>query len=283
MPKRNLAFFDPKHNQWLFDVLVNLTMEQKSKLNTRELRELRSKSTIKKFVATGNLEKKLILLTKLGVEWNILFYVPNKFSTDIIKQAYRQYAIKASADTVEKMVKSKTFVLSSRDVAISLAMMNMNCHSDIWLPNIEFLKVRQTTNEIAANISRSMSDRNLVKAFNQGYNGLRIVTNIVNEAMLLDSYLMSVYSLQQLDMVILNLLFKTPNNYVAVSYIKTELKHTYKPIVIGLRCSYLWKQKKMIDKMPAAENVSSYRITQEGILTVGAIANFIVNRAAGLT
>jgi hypothetical protein len=281
MPKRNLAFFDPKHNEWLFDVLISLSHEQKQRLNTRELRQIRNKSEIKKFVATGNLEKKLILLTKAGIEWSILFYTPTKFRTEIIKDAYRQYAIKGKpVEIIEEMVKSKTFVLSSRDVAISLAMMNLNCHSEFFIPNMEFLKVRKVSSELLANISRGMSEKNLNREFMVGYNGLRVVTGIMNQTMLMDSYLSSVLSLQQLDIVILNELFKNPNNYVTVDVLKRNFHGTYKPISIGLRCTYLWKQRRMLDKMPASENKASYRITQEGILTVGQVANMIVNNSS---
>jgi hypothetical protein len=281
MPKRNLAFFDPKHNEWLFDTIMNLTHEQKQRLTYRELRQIRSKTEVKRFVATGNLEKKLILLTKAGIKWNILFWHPDKFKTSIIKEAYRQYSIKGkSVQLIEDMIGSKTFVLSSRDVATSLAMMNMNCHSELFIPNMEYLKVRQATNEMQANISRGMSDKNLNREFMVGYRGMNVVAGIINQTLLMDNYLASVLSLQPLDMVILNELFKRPNNYVSVDFLKNELKATYKPISIGLRCVYLWKQRNMLDKMPASEKVASYRITEQGILTVGQVANMIVNNSS---
>lgn len=281
MPKRNLAFFDPKHNEWLYDVLVNLTHEQKERLNHRELKSIKTKSQIKKFAATGNLEKKLILLTKVGIEWSMLFYFPTKFTTGLIKEAFRQYSMSGKAvELTERMLETKTFVLSSRNVAIALSMMSMNCHSDVWIPNMEFLRVRKITNQMVANISRGMSDKNMVKEFNSGYDGVKVIARIVNQAMTVDNFLSSVLGLQPLDMLILNMVFHTPYNYVSVDYIKAELKSTYKPQSIGLRCVYLWKQRGMLEKMPASENVAKYRITQEGILTVGQVANYIVNRAA---
>jgi hypothetical protein len=281
MPKRNLAFFDPKHNEWLYDMICSLNHEQKARLNHKELRQIRTKSDIKKFVATGNLERKLILLTKAGVEWSILFWVPKKFSNDVIKEAYRQYSIKGkSVEVIDEMLKSKTFVLSSRDVAISLAMMNQNCHSELFMPNIEFLKFRKFTNEMHANISRGMSEKNLNLEYQTAYNGLRMVASVVNQAMLMYNDLASTHCLQPLDIVILNMLFLKPHNYVSMDYIRRELKTDYKPQSIGLRCVYLWKQRGMLDKMPAKENVPSYRITQLGILTVGEVANTIVKNAS---
>jgi hypothetical protein len=69
-----------------------------------------------------------------------------------------------------------------------------------------------------------------------------------------------------------------PYNYVSVDYIKRELQSKYKPASIGNRCSYLFKERRMIDKRPASENVATYLIGQEGINAVGMINNHLVNK-----
>lgn len=250
-------------------------------MNTRELRQIRNKKAIKEFVAHGKLEKILILLAKAGIQWNLSFFTPGKLDAELIKSVYRQYSMKGKpVEIMDQMLKDNVFVHSSRDVAIALAMMNLNCHSEAFIVNMEFLRARKVYNEAAANISRGMSEKNLNREFNTGYNGLNVVTRIVNEGMLIDPYLSSTHSLQVLDMVLLNFFFAYPNNYVSIDKVKTDLKETYKPASIGTRATYLWKERGMLDKMPTAQKVASYRITQEGILTVGAIANRIVNMAA---
>jgi hypothetical protein len=279
MPVRNLAFFDPKHNEWLFDILMNLSQDQKARLNAAELRKIRNKTAIKQFVALGDFEKKLIMLAKVGVEFNVIFHIPDKFSKDLIKDAYRQYAIKKSVDVIDQMMASKTFVLTSRDVAISLSMMSSACHSDVFIPNVEFMRLRRHTTEAAANISKGMSERNLNREYNEGWQAVLLMARIYNQMLEVDTYLESVLNLQPLDLAILNILIQTPYNYVSLDAIKRQLRNAYKANSVMFRCTYLWKQRLFIDKMPAAQNVPTYRITQEGILAVGEIYNLLLNKA----
>lgn len=279
MPLRLKSFFDPKHNEWLYDIFSNLNAEQKALLNNREQRLLRNKGQLKKFIATGDYDKIHILLTKLGIQWSTVYYVPDLFDPELIKKAYRQYSMKGkSVKMLDEMLRQKVFVLNDKDVATSLAMMSMTCHSSAWVCNMEFIKIRQTTNEAMANISKGMSEKNMNAQFNQAYNGMKVIARLSNQIMLISSFLGNL-DLMPLDYIMMNYLFFHQNNYINIETIKQEFRSEYKPMSIGLRMVFLWK-KGYVDKMPAEERERRFRITASGILVLGQIYNYIVNHAA---
>lgn len=285
MPKRKNVFYDTKLNEWLFDRLVNLTADQIKNLNHYELRLIRNRSSIKAFVANANLEKKLSLLTKVGVEWNLSFFGKDYLPGELIKKVYRQYTMKGkTVEAIDEMFSKKVFVLNSRDLAISLALMSLNCHSEAYIINPHFMAFSQATKAMkSANIR--MKDAMAAKNLNVEHNNIsretKKMARLFIEMGRLDDFLSVQFNLQLLDAMILWLLYSMPYNYVSVDYIKGELRSKYKPASVGMRCAYLFRERKMIDKKPAKENTASYLITQEGIITVGLINNQLINRVYG--
>ncbi len=281
MPKRKNVFFDTKLNEWLFDKLVNLTADQKKNLNVHELRAIRNKSAIKAFVANGNLEKRLSLLTKIGIQWNLSFFENNFKPGELIKETYRQYTMKGkTVEVIDKMFDKRVFVLNSRDVAISMSLMSLNCHSDAYVINPNFLSFRASMKVLkSANISTLLQNMNV--EHNSISRETKKMAKLCIEASRIDDYLTAQFNIQLLDAMILWLLYSMPYNYVSVDYIKGELRSKYKPASVGMRCAYLFRERKMIDKRASMEKVSSYIIAQEGINTVGMINNYLVNRVYG--
>jgi hypothetical protein len=280
MAKRLYHFKDPIFDEWFFDYLSNITSEQKQLLNNHELGLIRNRKQLLDFVNTGNLEKKLTLLTKVGIEWHTLFYIPERFDFETLKKVYSQYQMKGKRlEEIINVVKSGAFVLSSKDVAVSLAMMNQNVHTDEYILNKKYLRVTPAYENLLANISKTVLDHTLVTQHKAVLEAQQYLASIFLETMLSDTFTEADLNLTPLDLCILCLLYNNPNSYYKMDYIRRTLKTKYKPGAIGVRCAYLWKERKMIDKLPTREREPSYKIMQNGIMAVGSLLNRIVNMA----
>lgn len=281
MPKRKKVFFDVKFNEWLFNQLVNLTPEQRQTLNANELRKLRNKTAVRAFVNMENLEKLLSICTKVGIEWNLSFFESGFKIGPLVHKAYRQYSIQGKpAEVIDEMFLKKIFVINSRDVAISMAIMSVNCHSENYIINPHFYAFNRNMRQLkSANISNMLTNQN--DEHNDVLRGTQKLAKLVSEALAIDDYLSAQFNLQPLDASILWLLYQTPYNYVSVDYIKSQLRSKYKPSSVGLRCAQLFKDKHMLDKRPASEGVISYLISAEGVIAVGMINNYLINKVYG--
>lgn len=280
MPRRRNLFFDTYFNEWLFDQLTSLNKMQTANLNHSELRMIRTETHIKKFIANENLEKKLSLLTKVGLQWNLSFFAAGiPITAEYLKNNYKQYTMTGiTVENVERMIRDKVFVINSRDMAIAMSLMSINCHSEIYLLNPNFTKFKRTRQTVKqAYVKKQMSLKNTNVLHNDIKAEVHNLIKLVMGSIEMEDYIIGVQHLQMLDMMILWKLYLNAQNYIDIEVLKRELRHMYKPQSVGLRCVYLWRERKMIDKRASFERSPSYIIAQEGIITVGMINNHIVN------
>jgi len=277
--------FDPKLNEWLFDYMKNLTIEQKNLLNHYELRLIRDNGALKRFVTNENLERKLSLLTKIGLQWNLMLSPTKKLTAEYVKKAYTQYAMKdKSVEIIEGMLKDRVFVYNSRDLAMAMSIMSNNNHSEVYVINPAFFKFNKDSKSFKyTNLQKNGygAAKNMNVKHEEVLRGTNNLMRIMFETKRLDDYVFSTFNLKMVDVMILWLVYAMPYSFVTTDFMKRELGSEFKPQMVGLRCTYLFRDRNMIDKRPSVEGKISYMITQEGIITVGTINNYILNRVYG--
>lgn len=278
MPRRKNVFFDPKFNEWLYDALTNLSADQRTLLNRYEVHMLRDSAALKRFIANENLERRLSLLTKLGFEWNLSFFKTSQYFGKAVRDVYKQYTINGkSVDNVAEMIRQKVFVINSKEVALCMALMANNCHSDVYMLNPAFLAFKKTRTTLTK-LGQGMAKSNETVRSKEFEAEAKTMSELIYQSIMCQDIILSMFNIRALDLAILLFLYRTPRNYVSMDNIKSELKTDYKPQSIGLRASYLCRERRFIDKRPSSENVNSYIIMQEGILLVGHVMNAILNR-----
>jgi hypothetical protein len=278
-------FFDDRWGEFLYNILSNLNHEQKSRLNDKELFMLKNDSTIKRFSTSAPLKRQMVMLTRLGYDWFFGFYPQGKQIPDLLKKAYRQHTIKETrVDVMQEMIESHVFIIDNKAVATALAMMAMNSHSDVFVINTQFLKIPslldhyEKTNNPLAGLLRDHNPNNVTAEFRDAMRSLDVFNEIVGEVYRAEDYVSSVLRISKLDYWILHYLFKHRNNYVTLDYLKRQIGHKYPGKAIAIRCTYLFKDRGLIDKIPKTSPVS-YTIKSDGILVLGEIMNMIINRA----
>lgn len=278
-------FFDDKWAEFIYNILTNLTRDQKSRLNGKELHLLKTDSAIKRFATSASAERQMVMLTKLGYDWFFGIYPVGKFLPDLMKKTYRQHTIKDTrVEIMQELIENHVFVIDNKAVATSLAMMAQNNHSDVFTINTEFLrlpKLLEQLNRTKDPLARLLQDHNPnnpTAEYRDALRAMEDMNELIGEAFQSVGYMESVLKLRNIDVLILHLLFRHRHNYVTVEYMKRQIGHLYPGKSIGMRCGHLFREMKLIDKLPKTEPVS-YTIKSDGILILGELFNMILNRS----
>lgn len=278
-------FFDDKWAEYVYNILSNINHEQKLRLNGRELYILKSDSSIKRFCSSGSLKQQMVLLTRLGYDWFFGFYPVGVMLPELMKKAYRQHTIKDTrTEVMQELIESHVFIIDNKAVATALSMMAMNNHSSVFMINSEFLKIPKElaiykkSSGALSDLVKEYNPNNVAAEYREAMRSLDLFNEIVGEVMRSEDYLKTVMRINKLDYWILHYLFKYRNNYVSIDYLKRQLHEKYALKGISIRCNYLWKELKLIDKLPKT-TTASYTIKSSGILLLGEIMNAIINRS----
>lgn len=284
--KEDNYFFDDKWNEYVYNILSNVSQEQKLRLNSQELQILKSDGAMKRFASSAPLRQQLVMLTKIGYDWFFGFYPAGKNMPELMKKTYRQHTLKDTrVEVMQELIDSHVFVIDNRAVATALSMMAMNNHANVFMINSEFLKIPrelaqyERSSVSLAKLVKDHNPNNATAEFREALRSLDLFNEIVGEVFRSEDYLRTVMGVTRLDFWILHFLFKHRNNYVSLDYLKRQLYEKYALKGIALRCNYLWKEMNVIDKLPKTTN-TSYTIKSDGILLLGQIMNTIINRSS---
>lgn len=283
--RRTNVFLDPKFNEWLYDRLMHINAEQASNLNIYELRMLKSQKHLKSFVSRENLERKLSLLTKLGFNFNLVFHEPQSSLGSLIKKTYRQFTMKGiTVESIDEMMQKKVFVQNNRDIALAMAMMSVNCHSEVYVLNAGFTSFRRDLKVLAAGqkkLALAMAANNSNIIYDEVSRSTKALSKTCLQVLQLEDFLSGVMNLRMVDIMILWVLAQTPYNFVGIEAIQRQLRVAHTPSMVASRAAYLFRERNMLEKKPAEEFKPTYIIAAEGILAVGKVNNHIVNSVYG--
>jgi hypothetical protein len=275
MARTSKYFNDPVFNKWLYAVIVNLTPAQKEFLNDRELYSIRDHKAIKSFINTAPQDKIDILLTKVGYKVARVYYATQKLNAQVVKDAYNQYCIKGkTVDVIDEMIRQDFFVVSDRDIAHSLALMSMNCHSSAYELNLSYPGIERTIRILEPKLLDSPSNAK----HREADEGLTHMSRLLFGCMSIEAFLKGRYGLTPADMVILLLLFYHRGRWVRISYLHRMTDTMYSKAVIARRASKLFMEWRYIERMTASSEVAKYTIMSKGILVVGEIIRYLVSK-----
>lgn len=273
-------FYDEKWTEMIFNLLSTLTHEQKLRLDMSELKIVSNKRGLKKFCAAGDFVRQITLLTKVGYDWFFGVYPAGKHVYPIMKKAYTQNAINnTSPEVIQEQLESRVFLIDNKSVAIALAVMSTNNHTELFDINKEFLKTPATLkylNRKQGAISSYLKGEEQSNEWHEVSAAMNKMREFVAEVFLLDEYMKNAWGLNKIDFLILHHLYQHQLRYVSVDYLHRMLPGI-SSTSISYRCGLLWSKNNYIDKLPKTDPVS-YTIKSDGILLVREIVHYIVNK-----
>lgn len=246
---------DPIINELAFDALFHLSQpEHRGKLTPTELRASYSAKKAKHFAGRTTLDEKLLLFTKLGIEWSFVIH-----ATDFkLKKTYDKFKELTVAQQVDKIAKERVLVLTDRRLATFANVLSKLSHSDTYLLNLDFHRVGDFMNNWSDRPNSENSQTSIEAAHRINKHSLKLCLTmkmIRGESLSGD-----------LDLLILMYLFDNSSDYVSRPTLDIYFGSLYKSTLIAASIKRLWESSR-IDKDPTIKK-PAYQITSLGITTV---------------
>lgn len=280
-------FFDDRWSEMIYNIISKLSKDQLLMLDAKELYHVKTDTNMKRFATHGGIDAQLAMLTKLGYDFFLGLYPHKVLLPDVMRKAYSQHSLKETRhDVILEMLEKKIFLIDNKSIATALAMMAQNFHSGDYVINGNFMKLPkfieqyQKSNDPLAQLLSEHNPNNSTAEYRDALRSLDLFNSFVGETFKAEEYMETVFKITKLDYLILYELFRFRNsgNYVSVEYLKRSLTGGAKSKAVPGRCTFLFKDRNLIDKYPA-KGTPMYTIKASGILLLGDIMNLIINKA----
>lgn len=276
MPRRNYHWQDAKFNEYLFEVISNLTQQQKDRLSPVLAAKLKTKEMTKRWINGANLDQKLVFLVSVGIELSLVFYQSGKMDAGLIKRTYNQIALRnIPAQNIKQMLDEKVFVIDSKSIAIALAMMSTNCHGDAYYINKNFLRLGTAINNMKWKVG--MAEKNVSRQVLAGQQDIATCARAFFLAMGLPYYLHGKSPLLPADLQVLFLLASTPTTYVTTQFIYRHLAFQHSEALINKTITRLEAHYQYIERLPRMGGERAHIITPTGLLEAAKYMHYMAN------
>jgi hypothetical protein len=246
---------DPFLNEYVFDCIVNSTIQQRKNLTGYLLKFTKNKTTARLFADDASFEMKLIMLARLGKSFKIIFESDEGFQVKRLKDIYHDYKLASRVATANEMLGRSTFVVSDKDVHVFLGILAQNCHSETYMMNRDYLRAGYVATQWeGAELPNSSEIHSSIEATKF------VVRMILNASMSLD-YVDGLTGVDDKMMRIMLYLYPYRNSYKSYKEILEYFKGTLRPKEIRLSLNGL-KKILYIQQMTREK---SYTLTGIGV------------------
>lgn len=264
MPKRFYLVNDPAFSEYVFNVLVQVPKKIILELSDKEQIIFRSHVNMRKFADNESNEKRLLLLSRIGISYCMLFG-PDKTDFDkLLEDTTATYEDpKARLQIIDQMAKGKIFVLSSRDILLSAHMAANNSHSQVYVLNYEYIQLQHRVAMINTDVY-NVQQKEVQQAFFDLANIVR-TTMIASDSMSIGS------GVPEGQMKLLLALFAQKGNFVSADALSSLCGEQMRSRFVSKMATELIRSKH-IDHLPVktvdAGRSSKYMINEKGIESV---------------
>lgn len=278
MPKRHYHVNDPAFSEYVFHVMRLCPAEKKKDLNPLELEHFRSEKNIRKFADDESLDKRLLMLSRIGISYCLVVAPVDNNIDPILEGVTSQYRSKASRkDIVEAMAKNKLFVLSSRDTLVLSHMAAQNSHSQIYVLDYSYLTLYEKMGRMKATSS----------IMNEGMDGLDMLAKAVQISMRGEDFVQSMCGVSKYELQILLTMYPYRDRMMRYDRISELMGESYRSTGVAQSCGHLERLGLLIRepgyRMEGQPRVSTrsqvYMISDKGIDAVLKYLTYITRKA----
>jgi len=242
----------PIINELCYDFITGITTEDRKKFPNSVLNNIATPYKAKRFVNTSSLDEKLLLLTRLGVQFSFIIHNKNPFNTKEIKARYEKYKGMAHDQLASEMAQEKVVVLSDRILINFLNVMSRLSHTDTYLLNMDFHRVGKAMVQ--------WQDR--IDMQGEAIEYARLINRLVLNAAIALKTVKHYHLAAEIDQIILMHLYEKQGQYVpreTIYRIFSLFRRT--AITAGIKRLF---DRVFIERNPEETNQYEYQITSLG-------------------
>lgn len=208
MPNKVLVR-NPALNEWVWNILYNITPEQKAKLSAPYLRILKSSVRSKSFAEFSTLDEKVRLFSELGYDNALVFFEDKAKSVNALKVVLEKFEKDRVAAASKDISHMKVFVSSDKQIRWLLSIMADTIHHKSYFLNLEL-------NRVGHHLKSWKSQRIApsTKELSESLDNVDLLVSTLLNALFISDYVDGFLGLRPLDLKILLYLYGFRHTYI---------------------------------------------------------------------
>lgn len=254
MPAKRDVIVNPFVSEFVYDNIVNSTLDQRRHLNGKFARVKRNSRSAKAFSVKATQEEKALVLAKLGVPFAWFFNI------DLVKfkELFENRKEFTNAQLSDKMLKENWFVVTDKQFMTFAGLMASNSHSETYMINRDFLKVgyrlKQWRNQYSNTSSTEAKDALPMS---------KDIAKLMSNAIIYSKYTDGEFGINEPEIAVLLYIYSKNKEFLPLNDLKIQFNGVYRNFKLVKALNELMKAKYV--EKGEAEWANQYRITGWGV------------------
>lgn len=256
MPTRRDVVVNPFVSEYLYDTIINATVEQRRFLNGKYLKVGRNKRKARAFSVNSTLEEKALMFTKLGIPFAWVF----NLDRTQLKQFQEESDGYSNVQLTDKMLQARCFVVTDKQFMLFSNLMASNSHSETWMLNRAFHQAAYR-----------------IKEWRQAYGNVpledakvslpagRDMAKVMLNAIIFSKYAEGLFEINETEIAVLLYIFSKEKEFIPLEELRNHFNGIYRNFKL-VRCLNSLLKAQYVEK-GMGKWVKDYRITSWGIDT----------------
>lgn len=274
-------------SDYVYHTLINLTHDQRQRLSPEEQRIFKSTNDIYNFAHKEQLDRILLLLTKIGKQFDVRIYDEEATADQLEFNTVNAFQFpQKMIEVTDAMAREGIFYMSANDVAFSAMMSAQNIHSQIYQLSKAALSLGSAMSSIRQTVSPHDQKLDIAAKGFDDMNSLFL--QMLNSL----SWARQTLSLDQGTMRVLAMLFYNRQGAYTIQEIASKTMMNHNMAFLNRNIASLMQDKMIVSdknvgpkvqlqKGKKASRRAYYMITQEGIKKVMEYYLFVHQKAFG--
>lgn len=265
---------DPDFSEYVFHCMRLCPPEIKARLNPIELAYFKNEKEIRKFAEDQNLDKRLLMLSRIGMSYCILIGPQEVDLNPMMQGVLTQYkSAEARQEVIKAMMENRVFVLSSRDIMVMSHLMAQNSHSQVYQLDKAYVLLHDKLQNY-----RIRPFKEEVKDAAEGFD---MLAKITLNALCSEESITSITGITEFEMKILLAMYPYRNTMITNDRISEFIGESYRSTGVAKSCGELEKKGCLIREVGYRKKHRSqvYMINEKGIDAVLNYLKFIAKKS----
>ena len=254
MPNKRDVIVNPFVSEFIYDAIVNSTIDQRRFLNGKFLKVGKSIRKARAFSVNSTLEEKALMLTKLGVKFAWVFGLDKKQ----LKQIEEESGEYTNVQLTDRLLQEKAFVITDKQFMLFSNLMASNCHSETWMMNKAFHQASYRIKEWRKNYASVP-----IVDSKDGVVAARDMAKIMLNTIIFSKYAEGLFDVNEAETAVLLYFLSKEREFIPDAELKLAFNGVYRNFKL-VRCLNTLVNAQYVEKGEGRFK-GTYRITSFGI------------------
>lgn len=260
MGKRNGVVHNPFLEEFIFDVIFNLTPAQRRNLDKKYIKAIKSPASARTFCSKSSLEEQIHFLACCGVGWTLMFH-NNEMTPISLKDTLRKFKDEKVASGLHDLTTRKIYITSNKELMHLSAVMAQSIHNPQYSVNLEWAKMGYRLNQWNAWVKGGVN-KDFLKSL-EAIEGVDKFSQTLEHSAITNRNMEAIFGIRPIDFRLLNYLYRNRNQFVGKYVLKDYFTGEFSVRQISQSIEALRKNHYLMKS--AAVNRKEYTITGIGI------------------